>query len=141
MRCPSADAVSIDLEVPFCDVDALQIVWHGHYFRYLDLACTVLMRARGLDVPQLTSLGCRMVVVESQCRHIFPLYYGDVFRVSAWVVESLNRIKIAYLIRNLTRGRRSARAHTVLVTTSPDGNLLWETPSEIRQRLRAVPRE
>lgn len=136
MRYPSADAVSVDLEVPFFDVDALQIAWHGHYFRYLDLARTALMRARGLDIPQLMDLGYRVVVVESQCRHISPLQYGDVFRVTAWVVESWNRIKIAYLIRNLTRDRRTARAHTVLVTTSPDGKLLWETPAEIRERLR-----
>ena len=135
MRCPPAEAVSIELEAAFADIDALQIAWHGHYFRYLDLARTALMRSRELDIPQLMELNYRMVVVESHCRHIFPLHYGDKFRVTAWVVEAWNRIKIAYLIFNLTHDRRTARAHTVLVTTDPAGRCLWETPPEIRKRL------
>ncbi|MEZ4452430.1 MAG: hypothetical protein R3B09_23395 [Nannocystaceae bacterium] len=28
--------VSVDFEVPFHDVDALRIVWHGHYYKYME---------------------------------------------------------------------------------------------------------
>jgi len=34
-------AIEIRLEVPFHDVDALRIVWHGHYLKYLELARTL----------------------------------------------------------------------------------------------------
>ena len=27
--------VSVELEVPFHDVDSLHIVWHGHYYKSL----------------------------------------------------------------------------------------------------------
>ena len=40
--------VHVDLEVPFHDVDVLQIVWHGHYYKYMELGRTALLRARGL---------------------------------------------------------------------------------------------
>ncbi len=134
-RHPPADAVSIELEVPFCDVDALQMVWHGHYFRYLDMARTALLRQRQVDAPQLAQLGVRMVVVESYCRHAFPLRYADRFTVTAWVVEVSNRIRLAYLIRNLTQDRRSALAQTVLATTDANGLPHWQIPREIRDRL------
>src|SRR4051812_14589485 len=101
------DAVAIELEVPFHDVDALQIVWHGRYAKYVELASTALFRARGVDVNDLTALGHRMVVIESRCRYAFPLRYGDRFRVEAWFRDLDHRVCIAYEIKNLTHGRRS----------------------------------
>jgi len=74
-------ALSIDLEVPFHDVDGLQVVWHGHYLKYFELARTALMRSRHLDVQDLTALGYRQLVVETQCRHTFPCATAS---ASAW---------------------------------------------------------
>ena len=59
---------SIEFEVPFHDIDALKIVWHGNYLKYIDVARTALFRARGLDVEDLIRLGYRFVVIESHCR-------------------------------------------------------------------------
>jgi len=129
------DSVSIDFRVPFHDVDAMRIVWHGNYLKYMELARTELMRARGLDVPAIAALNLRMLVAESRCHHSAPLHYADHVQVTAWVTESRNRIRIAYVVRNLTTNRRAARASTVLVTTDADGNLLWQTPESIRVRL------
>ena len=58
-------------------------------------------------------------------------------RVSAWIQDVRHRVFIGYEITNLTRQRRSARAHTILATTDLERNLLLETPDEIRRRLRA----
>jgi len=134
---PRADSVSIELRVPFHDVDAMRIVWHGHYLKYMELARTELLRARGLDVPEVARMQLRMLVAESRCHHSAPLHYADHVRVTAWVTDSWNRIRIAYLIWNLTTNRRAARASTVLVTTDADGKLLWQTPAPIRARLVA----
>lgn len=132
---PAAHAVSIELEVPFHDVDGLRIVWHGHYLKYMELARTALMRSRGLDVRDVLELGYGLLVVETRIRHSFPLYYADKFRVTCWCVDIDNRVHVAYEIHNLTHGRRSARASTKMVTTDPQGNLLYETPHPIVDRL------
>ena len=42
--------VEVELEVPFHDVDMLQLVWHGHYYKYFELARTQLLRQRGLGL-------------------------------------------------------------------------------------------
>ncbi len=133
---PPAHAVAVELEVPFHDLDAMQIVWHGHYLKYLGLARTALFRARGLDVDGVKAMGLAIVVVESRCRHSFPLRYGDRVRVSAWIAEISHRIIVRYEVRNLTHGRRSARAHTVLATTDHEGNLQVETPDAIASALQ-----
>jgi acyl-CoA thioester hydrolase len=138
-----AGAVSLEMEVPLHDVDPLNVVWHGHYFKYCERARTELLRAHRLDVPDLVQLRQGMFIVDAGCRYISPLTYGDEFRVSAWITEVDPRIRIAYLVWNVTQNRRAARAYTVLVTTDADGRLLWQTPAEIRERLetRATGRE
>jgi acyl-CoA thioester hydrolase len=132
----SAPGISVELEVPFHDLDALQIVWHGNYLKYLEIARTALMRSRGLDVEQIVAAGYRQVVIETKCRYAFPLRYGDRFRVDAWFRDVDNRLNIGYEIFNLTHRRRSLHGHTILVTTDPEGRMLLETPHVLLDRLR-----
>ena len=134
-RAP-AGAVFVDLEVPFHDVDPLLVAWHGHYFKYLEIARTELQRAHRLDVPDLRALGIAWFVVDTRTRHVAPLRYGEKFRVYAWFFEDDPRIGIAYEIRTLEGNRRVARGRTVLVSTTKDGEMYFETPKEIRDRIR-----
>ncbi len=128
--------VHVDLEVPFHDVDVLQIVWHGHYYKYMELGRTALLRARGLDVPQIRDLGYRLLLVDSHCRHTFPLHYAEQARVSAWFVSVAPRLVIAYRIRNLSQDRCSARGQTILITTDASGRMLPETPDDLLRHLQ-----
>lgn len=132
---PAEHRIEIELEVPFHDVDALHVVWHGHYYKYFELARTALFRARRLDVPDMIELGYKMVVIESKCRHTFPLRYGDRFRVSAWFKEVEYRFNIQFEIKNLTADKRAAKGHTLMATLDPAGNLLLATPQCMTARL------
>lgn len=127
--------VSIELEVPFHDIDGLRIVWHGHYYKYLELARTRLVRECGLEVGDLIGPRYRFLMIETGCRYAAPLAYGDRVRVDAWFQDVAHRLKIAYEVTNLTRGQRAARAHTVLATTDAEGRLLLRTPDAILARI------
>ncbi len=134
---PPASAVTVELEVPFHHVDVLEVVWHGHYPGYLEIARTALLRSRRLDAPEMRELGFRFFVSESHIRHVAPLRYGDRLRVSAWFRDVENRLDIAYDLDNLTRASRCALASTILVTTTHEGTLCLATPEPILERLRA----
>ena len=127
----------VEIEVPFRHVDLMGVVWHGHYFEYLEEARTALLRARSLDAGDLIGGRYAFFVIESRCRYAYPLFYRDRMRVAAWIQDVRHRVFIRYEITNLTRERRCARAHTILATTDLERNLLLETPEEIRQRLLA----
>jgi len=111
------------------------VVWHGHYYKYLELARTKLLRSIGLDAGDLIGPRYRFFVIESRCRYAFPLFYGDQARVSAWLRDFKNRIFIAYEVTNLSHRRRAARGHTVLATLDADGRMLLETPDPILKRI------
>jgi acyl-CoA thioester hydrolase len=129
--------VSVEHEVPFHDVDALRVVWHGHYFKYFELARTQLLRSCGLDAGGIVGTRYQFLVIDSRCRHGGPLRYGDRVRTSAWFSSLSRRILIAYEVWNLTLGRRAARGHTALATLDGEGRLLLETPAEIVRRIQS----
>lgn len=128
-------AVSVEVDIPFSHCDPMKVVWHGRYLEYLELARTRLLRSIDLDADALERLGLRTFVVDLRCRYLASLSYGDVARVTAWFSEGRPHIRIAYLIDNLTQGRRSARAHTVIATTDAAGRLFPETPDALISRL------
>lgn len=133
--------VRVAHEVPFHDVDALGIVWHGHYYKYFELARTALLRSLRLDGPWSSQTPARLLVTDSGCRYIQPLSYGDRIEIAAWIHDYLHRLRIDYEIVRAGDGRRSARGHTVLACTDEDGRLLLRTPEAVRRRIRAVAEE
>lgn len=126
---------SVEIEVPFHDVDGLGIVWHGHYYKYFEIARTRLLRGVGLDAGDVIGPRFRFLVVESHCRYVAPLRYGDRVKVSAWFGDTRHRVRILYEVVDLGTGRRAARGHTVLATTDLEGRLLLETPHGIVDRI------
>jgi len=137
---PPVRAATIEGQVPFHDVDPLHIVWHGHYFKYLEVARTELFERHGIDGQDMLDLGFRFVVSHTECRHVSPLTYRDAYRVSAWFHGEVDhRIEVLYEVWNLTADKRAARARTALVTTDPHGTMLLVTPEIIQRRIRKAP--
>jgi acyl-CoA thioester hydrolase len=126
---------SVELNVPFHDCDPLGVVWHGHYYKYMELARCEMLTPLGLDGDELVASGHLMYVIESKCRYAQALKYRDRVRVTAWIKDWDNRIMIVFEIHNLTAGVRAARGHTALATTDLDGKLLLETPRALLDRL------
>ena len=126
---------TVELDVPFHDVDALGVVWHGRYYEYMEVARTKLLTMLDLDGAELLATGHRFYVIESRCRYAYPLRYRDRVRVTAWLKETQHRLNVAYELTNLSVGRRAARGHTILATTNEEGMLLLETPPVILGRI------
>ncbi|MEE9385375.1 MAG: acyl-CoA thioesterase [Nannocystaceae bacterium] len=128
-------AATLDIEVPFHDCDPLFVVWHGRYFQYMQRAHSLLLRSHRLDVPDLLAMGYQMYVTDTRCRYMFPLSYGDTARITAWFTTLRPLLRVAYDIRNVTKSRRCARAHTVTATTDTHGHLIRDTPDALLKRL------
>ncbi|MBZ0122065.1 MAG: acyl-CoA thioesterase [Sandaracinaceae bacterium] len=131
------DAAVAEGEVAFHEVDPLHVVWHGRYYEYMEHARMTLFRRHRIDALDLIPLGLKMFVIESECRHVAPLRYGERWRAKAWFSESAQRIGVSYEITS-GDGRRVARGRTLLVTTDPEGGLLLETPAVLRERIESA---
>ena len=140
------DAISVELEAPFHDLDPLFVVWHGWYYKYFEIARTALFRAHEIDVTDMIPLHLGFYVIETRARHVRPLRYGERFKVAAWLTESESRVGVAYEVTTVSDGQRVARGKTVLVTTQRgkpgtggEDVMLFETPEVLLSRIRRGP--
>lgn len=113
----------LDIEVPFPDVDAAQIVWHGNYFRYFEAARAVLLRTIGYDYAQMRASGFAWPVIDAHARFIKPLTYAQTIHVLAGLTEWENRMKVEYEITDAASGERLATGETVQCAVTLD---TWE---------------
>jgi len=108
-------SASVDVEVPFHDVDAMNVAWHGHYVKYFELARCALLRRFDYDYPQMQASGYLWPIVECQLKYIRPALYSQKLRVEATLLEHENRIKIGYQIRDIETGERLTKGFTLQV--------------------------
>src|SRR5262245_42582254 len=105
----------IEVEVPFHDVDAMAIAWHGRYLKYFELARCALLRRFDYDYPQMQESVDGWRVVECYVKYVRPARYGQRLRVEAALVEYEDRLKIAYLIRDAASSQRLTKGYTTHV--------------------------
>lgn len=126
---PSAEIL---FEVPFHDVDMMGVVWHGHYYKYFELARTALFRKFHCDTEELKAMGLAFPVIESHCRYHAPLTYGMRVRVKASLVETEFRLGVNYLLTEEQSAKRLARGHTLQVVVRwADRSMVFPVPSQI----------
>ncbi|MGH8372910.1 MAG: acyl-CoA thioesterase [Gammaproteobacteria bacterium] len=102
-----------EIEVPFQDVDPMQIAWHGNYFRYFEAARAALLRTIDYDYPQMQESGYLWPIIEAHVRFVQALLYAQRVQVQAGLVEWENRMKIEYLVRDTASGKRLTTGYTI----------------------------
>lgn len=114
MAEPYATA-SVEIEIPFHDVDMMEIAWHGHYVKYLEIARSAMLKTIDYNVPQMRESGYAWPVIELYIRYAHPLSFQQLIRVEASLIEIENRMKVEYRIFDARSGKRLTKAHTVQV--------------------------
>lgn len=126
----------LELSPAFHDCDPMGVVWHGHYFKYLELARCALLARFDYDYPQMEASGYLWPVVDARIKYIRPLRYGQPLQVSARIVEWENRLKIEYDIRDAASEQVLTRAHTLQVAVeATSGEMLYVCPAILWERL------
>lgn len=129
-------ACEIDLEPAFHDCDPMNVVWHGHYFKYLEIARCALLRRFDYDYPQMRDSGWLWPVVDARIKYVRPLHFAQPLKISASIVEWENRLKIQYLIRDAKSGEKLTTAYTIQVAVDvASGALQYVCPQVLWQRL------
>lgn len=132
-------SAEVDILVPFHDLDPLGVVWHGHYFKYFELARTELMRGLGFDVEEMKLSGYAWPVVDAQCRYIAPLRYGMRAVVRAELLETAHRLKVGYEIRDKETGQRIVRGYTLQAAVKlGTWEMCFDTPQALLDQLKAA---
>lgn len=130
---------SVEIEVPFHDVDAMRIVWHGRYVKYLEVARTALMRSLGFDDLSVHAQGWMYPVVDLRLRYLAPARAGQRLTVRADLGDHAPMLRIRYQVRDAASGRWLARASTAQAPVEvASGALCHRPPAPLLARLEAA---
>jgi acyl-CoA thioester hydrolase len=145
MRGKGVLAAEIDVLVPFFDVDSLEVVWHGHYVKYLEVARCALLDDVGHNYLRMKETGFAWPIIDLQLRYARAARFGQALRVRAELVEWENRLKIHYTISDARTGERLTRASTIQVAVRlADGEMQLVSPAcfidDVERRLATGPR-
>ncbi|MBA1273752.1 acyl-CoA thioesterase [Stutzerimonas azotifigens] len=115
MRKTGVLQAELELLIPFFDVDSMDVVWHGHYVKYLEQSRCVLLERVGHGYVQMRESGYAWPVVDLQLRYLRPARFNQRVVVRADLVEWEHRLKINYLIVDADNGERLTRGSSVQV--------------------------
>ncbi|MFV3371565.1 acyl-CoA thioesterase [Pseudomonas sp. NY15435] len=110
MRKAGVLQAEVEILVPFFDVDMMEVVWHGHYVKYLEVARCALLDKLDHNYSQMREAGYAWPVIDLQLRYVRGARFGQRISVRADLVEWENRLKINYLISDAETGERLTRA-------------------------------
>lgn len=120
----------------FYDIDPMNVVWHGNYPRFFELARTALFRRIGYRYEDMMASGYAWPVVDMHIRYYRPLRLGRWVDVTAAITEWENRLKIVYVLRDAENGERTTKGHTVQVAVDiKSEEMLWQTPPILKEKL------
>ena len=103
------------VEVPFHDVDAMNVCRHGHYLKYFEIGRAALLRAFDYDYPAMQASGYLWPIVEAHLKYVRPAAYGQALDVRTELLEFENRLKIGYEIVDVASGERLTKGYTIQV--------------------------
>ncbi|VVN74221.1 acyl-CoA thioesterase [Pseudomonas fluorescens] len=115
MRSKGVIHADTEILVPFFDIDTMDVVWHGHYVKYLEVARCALLDKIGHNYTRMKESGYAWPVIDLQLRYVRGATFGQKLNVRASLVEWENRLKISYLISDLESAERLTRACSVQV--------------------------
>jgi acyl-CoA thioester hydrolase len=103
----------VELIVPFHDIDLLNIAWHGHYCKYIEIARCAMLDKIGYGYMAMKETGYVWPIVDLQLRYVRPAQFEQRIRVAAELVEWEYRMKIKYVVADAETGEVLAKGHTV----------------------------
>lgn len=127
------------IDVPFHDVDSMGVVWHGRYIKYLELARCELLESFGYNYDAMADSGYAWPIVDVRVKYIKPARFKQKLEIDTRLVEWEHRIKVSYIIRDVSTGEKLTKAYTTQMAVEvATGNTQYESPPIVRELLAQI---
>ncbi|MBC7982855.1 MAG: acyl-CoA thioesterase [Candidatus Obscuribacterales bacterium] len=136
----AARAATAAITVPFHDIDSINMVWHGHYAKYFEIARCELLDSFDYGYEAMRVSGYVWPVIDLHVRYIKAIRFGQRILVKASLCEWENRLLIDYLITDADSGQRLTKGQTSQVAVAIDSReLCLASPPVLFEKLGLTP--
>ena len=123
------------VRVRFQEVDAMGVVWHGHYATFFDEGREAFGRKYGFGYQEVHQAGYFLPLVHLAIDYRAPARFGDVLTVRCRLhPESAARLIYTYQLQN-EAGERLATGQSVQAFTDRNGKLVVTRPAVLEAML------
>lgn len=132
-------STSTDIQVPFHDVDSMQVAWHGHYLKYFEVARCEFLQSIGYSYAAMAASGYVWPIVDLRIKYVRPLRFEQKIRVQCTLREWEYRLRLDYEITDIETATRLTKGYTIQVAVElATGEMCFESPAALRGPLIAL---
>lgn len=104
-----------EYEIAFFDVDSMEIMWHGNYVKYLELARCAFLEEIGYTYDVMKENGFSYPIVQLYIKYVLPALFRQKIRIKTLLIEYETSIRFDYVIEDLETGEKLTKAETMQV--------------------------
>lgn len=122
--------------IPFYDVDAMQVAWHGNYVKYLEEARCAFLAQKNMTYNDMEKIGYAFPIVEMKIKYIRPCVFDQKIIVQTDLEACDNFLYFKYVFTDATSGQKLCKAETKQMCVSiKDRESLYEIPEFVLKQL------
>src|SRR5262245_5918001 len=130
----------IEVRPAFFDIDPMEVVWHGHYVKFLEMARGALLAKFDYDYAAMRASGYMWPIVDMRLKYVRSATLGQLLKVQATIVEWEHRLRVDYVIRDAASGEKLTTATTTQVAVDiQTREMCFVSPPVLWQRLGVTP--
>ena len=84
----------------FYDVDSMNVVWHGNYVKFMEVARCALLDEIGYGYKEMAKDGYAFPITTLKIKYVRSLYFAQKAKVKTELLSYENMLKIRYEIYN-----------------------------------------
>lgn len=128
----------VTLKVPFYDLDPMQVVWHGNYFKYFEIARNGLFEKLNLKLFDLyQQKKYAFPIIRTSTKYIHPLKFQDEFICRATLGTVDVKIETHFDIRLVKDNTLCVKGKIEqVILKMPEMEMMLKIPDDIMMALR-----
>ncbi len=136
MNIIDADTI---IEIPFFDLDPMNVVWHGNYIKYVEVARCNLLDKIGYNYDDMRNDGVMYPIAKMEMKFIKSATFGQKIVVKA-ILDSIEpSLDIRYEIKDSVTGEMLFKAKTMQIGVDFHSKTsIYEAPERFRKGIECL---
>ena len=124
------------IKVEFYDLDPMDVVWHGNYVKYLEVARCDMLSKLGYTYIDMKNDGYAYPVATMEMKYIKPCTFGQELKVVSIVEELEPALVIKYVIFDNKTGEKMFKAKTMQIAVDiKTRKTVYEAPENLKNKI------
>ena len=121
-----------NIDIRFCEVDQLNVVWHGHYLKYFEDAREAFCDKYNLNFSDFVKEGYITYISKYTVEHKLPLRYKEKIKVEVMFKDCRTcKILFVYNVYN-SKNQLACIGSTEQVVIDKEGKLMIDWPDFLK---------